>query len=206
LVDLHGNSPFIAQHGTVDGIADVGLGCDVEALLVGGLESGGKGVAVSAIDEVDGAAAEAAAGESSSKATGEVAAVSTRKSISSQLHSKSSRSLAWPASMSWPKAMGSPANMAFACLADARVVGDDVAAAQVGVLRHERTWRLRAVERGRLAEIAKLRNLWTRTAWPSSDSRRRTPYSPVATECFTMELQTTIWVSARAPWFMGRCS
>ena len=103
----------IAKPGTIDGVAEIGFGGDVEALLVGGLESGGEGVALGALDEVDGAAAEAAAGEPGSEAAGEGGWRCRRGSrFRRSCIAKSSRSLAWPASMSLPKATGSPANMA----------------------------------------------------------------------------------------------
>ena len=69
---LRGQCGELAEPGTVDGVAEVGFGGDMEMLLVGGFERGGEGFALGAFDEVDGAAAEAAAGEAGTEAAGEV--------------------------------------------------------------------------------------------------------------------------------------
>jgi len=63
--------PCISDPCAIDCVADIGVGRNIESLLVGGFESAGEGFGLGALDEVDGAAAEAATSETCTEAAGQ---------------------------------------------------------------------------------------------------------------------------------------
>jgi hypothetical protein len=143
----------VANPSTIDGVADVDFSGDTELLLIGGFEGGGEGVAVGSFNEVDGAAAEASAGEASPEAAGEVGGGIDEKVdfFAAALEVVAFGGMAGEHELA--KGNGVAGKHGLFGFADACVVGDDVAAAAESVLRHLGDGGLKLIEGG-LAEVA----------------------------------------------------
>jgi len=146
---------LVAGVGAFDGFADVGVGCDVEVAAVGGFEGDDEGVGVLSGDEVDGASAEAAAGEAGAEAAREVDGRGDEEVdlCATALEVVALAGVGFGHQLAELNGVAGEHGL-FGC-ADAGVFGDDVAAAAERLGGHERLTLLK-FEEGGVAEVAEV--------------------------------------------------